>query len=83
MIQSFEELVKEERARQDEKWGEQNLHSAVWLAILMEEVGELSTALLNSFFDNQRKKNTKEELAQVAAVCQAMYESGVRNGWIK
>ena len=35
------ELVKAERARQDEKWGSQRNHSPLeWLGILSEEVGE-------------------------------------------
>lgn len=32
--------ILDERARQDRKWGVQNHHPAVWMAILGEEVGE-------------------------------------------
>jgi NTP pyrophosphatase (non-canonical NTP hydrolase) len=32
--------VAAERARQDAKWGEQNHHPAIWMAILLEEIGE-------------------------------------------
>ena len=35
--------VKEERERQDAKWGSQrNLPNPTWLAILVEEVGEVA-----------------------------------------
>lgn len=34
--------VVAERKRQDSGWGEQNHELPIWLAILMEEVGELA-----------------------------------------
>jgi len=37
--------VYEERVRQDDKFGEQHHAPAVWLAILMEEVGELANEI--------------------------------------
>jgi len=77
----FEELINDERVRQDEKWGEQNHHPAIWLAILTEELGELSTEILNrSLYSRMTEMQT--ELIQVAAVCKAMWESGKRNGWM-
>lgn len=61
-----------ERQLQDEKWGlQRDLTPAMWLMILMEEVGELSRAALEL-----DKENWKEELTQVAAVAFAMIEFG-------
>lgn len=39
------ETVAEERYRQEEKWGAQHHHPAVWLTILMEEVAELAAEI--------------------------------------
>jgi hypothetical protein len=39
--------VWEERERQNEKWGPQHHDIPMWLAILMEEVGEASQAFLH------------------------------------
>jgi NTP pyrophosphatase (non-canonical NTP hydrolase) len=64
------ELIKEERKRQDKKWGVGYQQSAgTWLAILMEEVGEVAKAVLTGDWDNGKK-----ELIQVAAVCVAWLE---------
>mgnify|MGYP001616241009 CR=1 FL=1 len=56
------EEVREERKRQDELWGEQNHGDGMWLAILVEEVGEVANDI------NERSKKLREELIQVAAV---------------
>ncbi|MFZ4394171.1 MAG: hypothetical protein ACOYOU_00935 [Kiritimatiellia bacterium] len=73
--------VVKERERQDAKWGEQNHAPEVWLAILMEEVGELSEAVLLTRFNNgpdAKAKggvdNVRKEAVQVAAVAVAMIE---------
>ena len=63
-----------ERARQDEKWGEQNHNIYKWLAILGEEVGEVNKAVLE---DNY--KDVIDELIQIGAVTVAMIESLERN----
>ena len=55
-------LVQAERKRQDEKWREQNHNDEKWLAILVEEVGELAQAILKG------GKTTLGELVQTAAV---------------
>jgi NTP pyrophosphatase (non-canonical NTP hydrolase) len=39
------ELVKAERIRQNEKWGKQRHTPERWLAIAMEEVGEMCQAM--------------------------------------
>jgi NTP pyrophosphatase (non-canonical NTP hydrolase) len=63
-------LIDEERARQTAKWGDQEENKkGTWLAILMEEVGELATAILN-----HDQENYKEELIQIAAVSVAILE---------
>ena len=55
-----------ERYKQDKKWGKERWSSLVWIkyGVLAEEFGEVAEALLNI-----DKKNLKEELIQVAAVC--------------
>ena len=63
-----------ERNRQDIKWGVQNHNIYKWLAILSEEVGEVSKSALEGHLDD-----VKEELVQVAAVSVAIIESLVRN----
>jgi hypothetical protein len=43
--------IKEERARQNKKWGEQN-HSVIeWQGILMEEVGEAAKEAVDYHFN--------------------------------
>ncbi len=67
-------LVLDERARQDNKWGEQNHDIYKWLAILGEEVGEANKAALD---DDQHE--LIQELIQISAVSVAMIESIYRN----
>jgi NTP pyrophosphatase (non-canonical NTP hydrolase) len=62
--------IAQERQRQDEKWGIQNHGDGKWAAILMEEVGEVATAILHN-----DPKNLREELIQVAAVAAAWVEA--------
>ena len=66
--------IKIERQNQDSKWGEQNHHPFVWLAILGEEIGEVNKAVLYQNFDGNTLDNYREELIQVAAVAVAMVE---------
>ena len=68
------EEVKDERGRQDEKWGEQNHVPLKWLAILGEEVGEANKAVLED-----DRENLREELIQIAATAVAFIESLERN----
>ena len=71
-----------ERARQERKWGTQN-HQPVWyLAILMEEVGELAQSIIETNFghgENQGAEKIYNEATQVAAVALAMVECLDRN----
>ncbi len=59
-----------ERARQNAKWGEQNHAEYIWIAILVEEVGELAQAVLHTAFGGDRGDidNVREEAIHVAAV---------------
>ncbi len=76
--------IKIERKKQDTKWGEQNHKPIEWVAILTEEVGEVSKAALEAHFnqcywDAAQLKEYRKELIQVAAVAIAMLESLERN----
>jgi len=71
----------EERDRQDAKWGVQDHAPEWWLAILMEEVGELAQAVLETHFDNgptmehvRGTDNIRKEAVQCAAVAMAFIE---------
>lgn len=66
--------IQAERERQEAKWGEQNHDPFVWLAILMEEVGEVGKATVERDWREYRA-----ELVQVAAVAEAMILSTDRN----
>ena len=71
-------MVADERQRQDAKWGKgRNLTLRTWLAILMEEVGEVAKGSL----EHDPRQLVVEELVQVAAVAQAAAEDGIENGW--
>lgn len=69
--------VLAERKRQFEKWGKQHHSPEWWLAILMEEVGELAECILHGKFGGPEAANRGKELVQVAAVALAMIEDGV------
>lgn len=61
-----------ERDRQDRKWGDQShLPDLMWMAILMEEVGEAAKEIIDGRPDN----NLEEELVQVGAVVTAWLEA--------
>ena len=72
------EMVSDERAKQNEKWGEQNHHPLTYLAILGEEVGEANQAAVQAHFENRAWTDYAEELIHVAAVAVAMVESFYR-----
>lgn len=69
------EILKEREA-QDVKWGEQNHKPIEWVAILTEEVGEVSAEALELHFDHAGNslERYRAELVQVAAVALAMLE---------
>ncbi|MDP3766692.1 MAG: MazG nucleotide pyrophosphohydrolase domain-containing protein [Dehalococcoidia bacterium] len=74
MLRHLIQDVLDERARQDAKWGhptERAISLGTWQVVLVEEVGEVSRAILHRDRDNLR-----DELIQVAAVALAMAEAG-------
>jgi NTP pyrophosphatase (non-canonical NTP hydrolase) len=73
--------ILEEQYQQIKKWGEQNHHPFVYQNILVEEVGEVSQAILQTEFEDTGKNywDVIEELDQVMAVAQSMKESILRN----
>lgn len=80
--------VRWERAKQDEKWGEQNHDPFAYLAILGEEVGEANKAAVDAatWKINCTVKfgglgDYRKELIQVAAVAIAMIECLDRDKW--
>ena len=67
--------VRDERNRQDEKWGEQNHENETWMTILAEEVGELAQEVLrDKFGKNSHYAEMRAEAIQVAAVAVAFVE---------
>ena len=75
-------LVKEERARQDAKWGEQNHPPCEWMTVLGEEFGEACQAALNLRFGGKlTQADYQKEVVQVAAVAVAMVECLMRGKW--
>lgn len=62
--------IKDERERQDEKWGEQNHDDDYWFIIESEELGEVAKAILGEGPDSVRR-----EIVQVVAVGIAWLEA--------
>ena len=77
--------VQNERERQDEKWGEQNHDPITWVAILMEEVGELAQTAIETEFAGMGKhggvESIRQEAIHVAAVAIAIIECLDRDKW--
>lgn len=66
------EDILDERQRQDERWGTPQFRpNAPWGLILMEEVGEVSRAIL----ERKPMGELRKELVQVAAVAVAWLEA--------
>lgn len=75
--------IKNERARQDQIFGEQNHDPFKWLSILLEEVGEVAKAINDHHWSQESAEAIKDELIQVAAVAVAAIESLQRQGLIE
>jgi NTP pyrophosphatase (non-canonical NTP hydrolase) len=73
--------VLQERQRQDEKWGEQNHDPAVYLTVLVEEVGEFAQATLHDRYGGSAATGLRAEAVQVAAVALAIVECLDRGKW--
>ena len=67
---TFEEEVKRERGRQIEKWGVQSHSEHEWLAILVEEVGEVAETVVKGNY-----RDMYDEIVQIAAVAKAWHEN--------
>jgi len=65
--------INTERSAQDKKWGVQHHPASKWLAILVEEVGELAREVLEG-----NDGALGKELRQVAAVSVAWMEARYR-----
>lgn len=72
-----------ERVHQDKKWGEQNHNPYIYLTILLEEVGELAQAILQTQFggDAGGWDNVRKEAVHTAAVALALLECLDRDNW--
>lgn len=64
------QLILAERQRQDAKWGVQRHEPVTWMLIAIEEIGEVSQALLH-----RDRPGYLIELVQTAAVLVAWLES--------
>lgn len=65
------QLIDEERQRQIVKWGDDRcLDPFVWVAVLAEEIGEASEAVLKA----ESQKDLEDEIVQIAAVAVAWLE---------
>ena len=73
--QKWQEEIRAERVRKDEKWGEQDHDPCYWITILIEEVGEAARAVLEGYCSGSELGRLTSELVQVAGVAIAFLES--------
>lgn len=75
--------ILDERKKQDQKWGEQNHDPIIYLAILVEEVGELAQAAIQNKFGgkNGSLEHLRIEAVHTAAVAYAIVECLDRGKW--
>jgi len=73
--------IVNERLKQDAMWGKQRHDRGTWLAILMEEVGEVAQAMQvnQSWGKKTDAGDLYAELVQVAAVAVAIAEQVVED----
>lgn len=76
-------MVREERDRQDAKWGEQNHGPVAWIAIHTEELGEAAREAMHAEGMEDDKPGAWDryvkETVQLAATAQAAVECVLRN----
>ena len=75
------QAILQERDDQDDQWGElpRGIPAMTWLAVLMEEVGEVATEMIA--YPEPDYDKLSEELVQVAAVAIAwLEEMGLTDG---
>jgi NTP pyrophosphatase (non-canonical NTP hydrolase) len=75
MLAGIFEAIREERTRQDSRWGRQEHGGLYWLAIAGEEFGEVARALVEG-----DEEQVSRELIQLAAVVVAWLECVGRRG---
>lgn len=73
--------VRWEMNAQLRKWGQQDHDPFAYLAILVEEVGELAQAALKARFEGGAHQRMKEEALQVAAVGASLLQCLERGEW--
>lgn len=66
---TFDALVREERSRQDKKWGPECPQPLQMVSVLTEELGEVARAV-----NDGDAQNLEDELVQVAASARKFYE---------
>lgn len=76
--------VRDERKRQDERWGWTNRDPAWHMVVLQEEVGELCRAIHDAHFAGgvDALANARAEAIQVAAVAVAFVEGLDDGRWV-
>lgn len=74
-------LVFSERLRQEQQWGKQDHDPFTYLAILVEEVGELAKAAAENRWRQGSKAAITEEAVHVSAVAIAIVECMLRDDW--
>lgn len=70
----FLKEIERERERQEKKFPNRHHSLTMWLAILMEEVGELAEAILHYTSGEGDREYISEEATQVSAVALALNE---------
>jgi NTP pyrophosphatase (non-canonical NTP hydrolase) len=74
--------VLAERERQNDLWGQQDHEPHVWLAILVEEVGEVGKEIADGLAGSEWRPDAfRAELVQATAVGLAALESFDRGLW--
>lgn len=61
-------MVREERFRQDEKWGPQHHDPENWMLILMEEVGEAAEALRPWMHPTSKSTLRQDKMKEIATL---------------
>ena len=67
------EAIRQERVRQEKKWGRQLHENRTWLTIALEEFGEIAKAMLE-------RGEVRKEAIQTAAVLVAWLEDSFERG---
>lgn len=69
--------ISAERSRQDRKWGPQHHSPEVWMAILMEEVGEAADELTPLVHENLDVRMTVARIGSLGAAAKALLDAVV------